>query len=82
MDTMNISLPDNLKDFAVAQVSEGGYGTVSDYVSALITADQRKKDKARIEVEVLKGLESGPSVPMTPEDWADLRARAARSASS
>jgi putative addiction module CopG family antidote len=77
MENLSISLPETLKDFVVAQASEGGYGSVSDYVSALVRADQRQKAKAMIEAEVLKELESGPSVPMTEEDWASLRARAA-----
>ena len=32
MSTMNISLPDGLKAFVDEQVSERGYGTVSEYV--------------------------------------------------
>jgi len=81
MDTVNISLPEHLKEFVVTQVTEGGYGSVSQYVSALIQADQRQKAKAVIEAEVLKGVLSG-SEPMTEEDWANLRARAARSVTS
>lgn len=77
MEMMNISLPENLKEFVVAQVSAGGYSTVSDYVSALISADQRQKAKAVIEAEVLKGFRSG-SQPMGDEDWTYLRNRASR----
>ena len=73
MDTVNISLPENLKEFVVTQVSEGGYGSVSQYVSALIEADQRQKAKAVIEAEVLKGVQSGPAAPMTAEDWQRIR---------
>jgi antitoxin ParD1/3/4 len=73
MDTVNISLPENLKEFVVTQVSEGGYGSVSQYVSALIQADQQQKAKAVIETEVLKGVQSGPSAPMIAEDWQRIR---------
>ena len=73
MDTVNISLPENLKEFVVTQVSEGRYSSVSQYVSALIQADQRQKAKAVIEAEVLKGVESGPSAPMTAVEWQRLR---------
>jgi len=40
MSTMNISLPDSLKDFVDAQVAERGYGTSSEYVRELIRRDQ------------------------------------------
>jgi antitoxin ParD1/3/4 len=73
MEMLNISLPEGLKDFVVAQTSEGGYGNASEYVSALIRADQKQKAKAVIEAELLKGLDSGPAVPMTAEDWQSLR---------
>lgn len=73
METLNISLPEGLKEFATIQVAEGGFRTVSEYVSELIRADQRRKAKAVIEAEVLKGLNSGPFVPMTAEDWDGIR---------
>lgn len=36
MSTMNISLPDTLKNFVDEQVSQRGYGTSSEYVRELI----------------------------------------------
>lgn len=75
METMNIALPESLKEFVVTRVSEGGYSSVSEYVRELIRADQKQKAWAVLEAEVLKGIESGPSVPMTEEDWASLRDR-------
>jgi antitoxin ParD1/3/4 len=39
MSTMNISLPDALKAFVDAQVTQGGYGTSSEYVRELIRRD-------------------------------------------
>ena len=40
MSTMNISLPDTLKNFVDEQVSQRGYGTSSEYVRELIRKDQ------------------------------------------
>jgi antitoxin ParD1/3/4 len=37
---MNISLPDTLKSFVDEQVSQGSYGTSSEYVRELIRKDQ------------------------------------------
>ena len=65
MDTMNISLPDSLKEFVQVQVSEGGYSNASEYVGELISADQKQKAWAVLEAEVLKGIRSGKSEPMT-----------------
>ena len=73
MDTMNIALPESLKDFVVTRVSEGGYSSVSEYIRELIRSDQKQKAWAILEAEALKGIESGPSVPMTKEDWTDIR---------
>jgi len=41
MGTMNISLPDALKDFVDEQVKRG-YGTSSEYVRELIRKDQER----------------------------------------
>ncbi|NJS35950.1 MAG: type II toxin-antitoxin system ParD family antitoxin [Brachymonas sp.] len=43
MSTMNISLPDGLKTYVDDQVSEGSFGTASEYVRALIREDQERK---------------------------------------
>jgi antitoxin ParD1/3/4 len=39
MPTMNISLPDVLKDFVEEQVSSGKYSSASEYVRELVRAD-------------------------------------------
>jgi antitoxin ParD1/3/4 len=43
MTTMNISLPDGLKMYVDDQVSDGSFGTASEYVRALIREDQERK---------------------------------------
>jgi antitoxin ParD1/3/4 len=42
MGTMNISLPDPLREFVDGQVARGGYGTSSEYVRELIRRDQER----------------------------------------
>ena len=39
MSTMNISLPESLKDFVDEQVAARGFGTSSEYVRQLIRRD-------------------------------------------
>ena len=75
MQTMNISLPDPLKQFVDRQVSEGRYSSVSEYMRELIRADETRKAEARLEKLLLEGLE-GQESDMTARDWSDIRAEA------
>jgi len=45
MTTMNISLPDVMKDFVDAQVQERGYSTSSEYIRDLIRHDQVRREQ-------------------------------------
>ncbi|HZP42084.1 MAG TPA: hypothetical protein VFD84_11325 [Candidatus Binatia bacterium] len=40
MATIDISLPDALRAFIERRVADGGFSTVSEYVRALVRADQ------------------------------------------
>ncbi|MBN9347313.1 MAG: type II toxin-antitoxin system ParD family antitoxin [Devosia sp.] len=44
MATMNISLPDEMKEWAESQTAEGRYANVSDYVRDLIRRDVRRAE--------------------------------------
>jgi antitoxin ParD1/3/4 len=72
MGTMNISLPDTLKEFVDTQVAEGGYGTSSEYVRELIRRDQ---DRLRLRGLLLAGAESVPSVSADADYFEGLRTR-------
>jgi antitoxin ParD1/3/4 len=78
METMNIALPENLKIFVQHQVEYGGYSSVSEYMRELIRADQRRQALAALETEILKGLASGASTPMTADDWQAIRSELRR----
>lgn len=72
MATMNVSLPDSLKNFVDEQVSGRGYGTSSEYIRELIRRDQ---DRQRLKTLLLEGA-SSPSVGPADEAYFDeLRAR-------
>jgi antitoxin ParD1/3/4 len=43
MTTMNVSLPDELKDFVDEQVHGGGYGSTSEFVRDLIRREQARQ---------------------------------------
>ncbi|MFS8051136.1 type II toxin-antitoxin system ParD family antitoxin [Rhizobium sp. BR 314] len=60
MATMNVSLPDSMKDWVEAQAKTGRYSNASDYVRDLIRRDQARNDKiAAMQRFVDDGLKSG-----------------------
>ena len=55
MATMNISVPDPMKDWVQAQIDGGKYASSSDYVRDLIRKDQEDKDKlAKDAIRIVK----------------------------
>ena len=62
MATMNVSLPDPMKNWVEMQTQNGKYGNASDYVRDLIRKDQEKKEKiAQFQALIDEGLKSGVS---------------------
>ena len=70
---MNISLPPTLKDWVDEQVSRRGFGTASEFVRQMLREEQQRELRQRIDTALIEGIESGPSTPMTPQDWDDIR---------
>jgi len=62
MATMNVSLPDPMKDWVESQARTGRYSNASDYVRDLIRRDQeRGATRAELQALVTEGIESGVS---------------------
>jgi antitoxin ParD1/3/4 len=57
MSTMNVSLPDSLKEFVDEQVERRGYGTSSEYIRELIRRDH---DRTKLRDVLLEGAASKP----------------------
>jgi antitoxin ParD1/3/4 len=72
MTTMNISLPETLKEFVDEQVSRRGYGTSSEYIRELIRKDQ---DRAHLRGLLKEGAASGVGEPIGPDYFNGLRRR-------
>lgn len=62
MATMNVSLPDQMKDWVETRLENASFSNTSDYVRHLIRRDQEREQAiAELQAEVDKGLESGPA---------------------
>jgi antitoxin ParD1/3/4 len=70
--TMNISLPEALREYVDERVAEGTFANASDYVRALIREDRLKRAQASLEAKLLEGLESGPAVVADDAYWEAL----------
>ena len=66
--SMNISLPQSLKDFVMERVAEKAYSNPSDYVRALIREDRKCRAEERLEQLLLEGLQSGEPHPFDIEE--------------
>ena len=71
--TMNISLPQTMKEFVEEQIADGTYGTASEYFRELVREDQKRKAQERLEAVLVKRLESKASAPLSKGDWDDVR---------
>jgi len=74
MGTMNISLPDPLRDFVDQQVASGAYGTSSEYLRELIRHD---RDRLQLRAMLLEGAESAMRGEADAAYFQGLRDRAA-----
>ena len=73
MTTMNISLPDSLKEYVKERAAQTDHSNPSDYIRALIRQDKKNQAQDRIEKLLLEGLNSGDLQEMTAKDWKEIR---------
>jgi antitoxin ParD1/3/4 len=73
MSTMNVSLPDAMKDWVEECVKSGRYANASDYVRDLIRRDQEKRE-ALIQA-LMEGERSGIGKRTVQQIAAEMRAK-------
>jgi len=66
--TMNVSLPEPLKEYVEGRVSSGIYGSASEFVREAIREklqrdQEREEARAMLTHKLLEGLDSGKPVP-------------------
>jgi antitoxin ParD1/3/4 len=60
MATMNISLPDPMRDWVESRIDTELYSNNSDYIRDLIRKDQLREEKVKaMQQTITEGLESG-----------------------
>jgi antitoxin ParD1/3/4 len=72
MSTMNVSLPDELKSYVEEKVSDGAYGSTSEYVRDLI---RRDRDRQELRRAILDGASSIPGPNADATYFTSLRDR-------
>ena len=82
MKTMNISLPDQMKDWVETRIGEGSYASASDYVRDLIRKDRDFREKREALIQALiEGEESGISEPQSLDEFlTEMRTKHAKQA--
>ena len=73
MATMNVSLPDPMREWVEEQVRSGDYANVSDYVRDLIRHDRERQDA--LVKALIEGEKSGISSRSVKEILADTKAK-------
>ena len=76
MASMNISLPDPMKDWVENQTSSGRYDNASEYVRDLIRHDQDRESKiSAMQKLVDEAFESGVSDKSLEDIWVAAKER-------
>lgn len=73
MASLNLNMNDALRSFVDERAEAEGYATPTEYVRSLIHADRKRAAEERLDKLIAEGIESGDPVPVTPEDWAEIR---------
>jgi antitoxin ParD1/3/4 len=72
MTAINISLPDQMKEFVDEEMGEGGYRDPSDYFNALLQEQLKRKAEQKLEGLLQEGLAT-KSAPVDKKDWEFIR---------
>lgn len=75
LTSLNISLPRGQREYVAACVTEGGYGSASEFVRELIRKDAKERAADKLQAMLLEGLDSGPPIRGSTKFFAELRAR-------
>ena len=77
MATMTVSLPDPMKDWIEAQIQQGDYASVSDYVRDLVRRDRNRREQeltmGQLREKLAASRDSGVSTRTVDEIFAQAQ---------
>lgn len=71
MASLNVSMPDELKDFIERRTKESHFATPTEYVRALVREDQKRADRERLEKLLLEGVQGGKGIELKSKEELD-----------
>ena len=73
MSTLQITLPDEVKAVADAQVASGRFASHSEYFRSLVEEDRRRLAGESIEAMLVARIEGTQTIEMDAADWRQMR---------
>lgn len=68
MASLNISMPDELRDFVNQRSKQTHHATPTEYIRSLVREDRKRADQEKLEKLLLEGLDSGRPVVVNDID--------------
>jgi len=68
MASLNISMPDELRDFVERRTKETHHATPTEYIRSLVREDRKRAEQDQLEKLLLEGLDSGRPITVTDLD--------------
>lgn len=62
MASLNISMPDELRDFVAKRTKQTNHATPTEYIRSLVREDQKRAEQEKLEKLLLEGLDSGKPI--------------------
>ena len=73
--TINISLPDTLKNEVEEIISKDGYGNVSEFFRELVRNHIKERQQRKLETLLAEALKSGEATLFTKADFEGIKER-------
>ena len=62
MASLNVSMPDELRDFVARRTKEMNHATPTEYIRSLVREDQKRADQEKLEKLLLQSLSDGKPI--------------------
>lgn len=75
MNSLNINLSDDLREFLEERRVAHGFDSIDELIEFYVRSEAIKLQHPQVQELLTQGLNSGEPVPMTADDWRKLRDR-------